>query len=158
MYLRINQIISTNMKKPLYISFLLLSCLFACCNDLFAQVGAIPAIQNNTMMIARRTDTLIYKTSAFVIQPNDKLDDLLRRLPGITVDNQGKIFAQGEKLQRLLLDGEEFFSDDPLSAAHVLRADKVDKVMIYWRWGDQAAFTGTEDNIKIKTINVILKK
>ncbi|MGY3211778.1 hypothetical protein [Mucilaginibacter sp. HD30] len=143
------------MKKSLFMKFVLLSCLFLFSDELFAQVGAMP---NNNGMISRRTDTLVYKTSAYVIQPNDKLDDLLKRLPGITVDNQGKIYAQDERLQRLLLDGEEFFSDDPLSAAHVLRADKVDKIMIYWRWSDQAAFTGAEDNIKIKTINVILKK
>jgi len=151
------------MKKSLFISFFLVGCLLLPGSDLFAQVGAErfgqPTFgQGNNVVIARRTDTLVYKTSAFVIQPNDKLDDLLRRLPGITVDAQGKMFAQGEKLERLLLDGEEFFSDDPVAAAHVLRADVVDKVMIYWRWGDQAAFTGTEDAIKIKTINVILKK
>ena len=129
--------------------------------DLFAQVGSFgqPSFgQANNAVIARRTDTLVYKASAHVIQPNDKLDDLLRRLPGITIDNQNIMYAQGEKVQRLLLDGEEFFSDDPVSSAHVLRADKVDKILIYWRWGDQAAFTGTEDAIKIKTINVILKK
>lgn len=149
------------MKKSLFTNFLLAGCLLLVSGDLFAQVGSFGQTnfgQTNNAVIARRTDTLVYKASAHVIQPNDKLDDLLRRLPGITVDNQGGIYAQGEKLQRLLLDGEEFFSDDPLSAAHVLRADKVDKVTIYWRWGDQAAFTGTEDVIKIKTINVILKK
>ena len=146
------------MKKILFINFLSLSCLFIFSNELFAQVGSVPFVQNNNEMISRRTDTLVYKTSTYVIQPNDKLDDLLRRLPGITIDNQGKMYAQGEKLQRLLLDGEEFFSDDPVSAAHILRADKIDKIMIYWRWSDQAAFTGAEDNIKIKTINVILKK
>nr|WP_294793429.1 hypothetical protein [uncultured Mucilaginibacter sp.] len=146
------------MKKSLFLSFLLLGCLLLVNGDVFAQLGAQGLIQGSNAVIARRTDTLVYKASAYVIQPNDKLDDLLKRLPGITIDNQGKMYAQGEKLQRLLLDGEEFFSDDPVSAAHVLRADKVDKVMIYWRWGDQAAFTGTEDAIKIKTINVILKK
>lgn len=151
------------MKRRLVINFLLAACLLLPGSDLFAQVGAEGFGQNNfgqgsNIVISRRTDTLVYKTSAYVIQPNDKLDDLLKRLPGITLDNQGKMYAQGEKLQSLLVDGNEFFSDDPVSAAHVLRADKVDKVMIYWRWGDQAAFTGVEDAIKIKTINVILKK
>ena len=150
------------MKKSLFLSFLLAGCLFLVNGDLFAQIGSFGQNNNigqtNNAVIGRRTDTLVYKANAYVIQPNDKLDDLLKRLPGITINNQGKMFAQGEMLQRLLLDGEEFFSDDPVSAAHVLRADKVDKIMIYWRWGDQAAFTGTEDAIKIKTINVILKK
>jgi len=152
------------MKKSLFISFLIVSCSFVFSSDLFAQINKSPFAQNNSLMqnnnamIARRTDTLVYKTSAYVVQPNDKLDDLLRRLPGINIDNQGKMLAQGEKVQLLLVDGNEFFSDDPVAAAHVLRADKVDQIKIYWRWGDQAAFTGVEDNVKFKTINVILKK
>ena len=151
------------MKKLLFINFLFVGCLLLVSNDLFAQIGAdrfgqANFGQGNNAVIARRTDTLVYKANAYVIQPNEKLDDLLKRLPGITVDNEGKMYAQGEKLERLLLEGNEFFSDDPVSAAHVLRADKVDKIMIYWRWGDQAAFTGVEDAVKIKTINVILKK
>ncbi len=109
-------------------------------------------------VISRRTDTLVFKASAYVIQPNDKLDDLLKRLPNLTIDNQGRLYAQQEKVQQLLVDGNEFFSDDPVSAAHVLRADKVDQIRIYWRWSDQSSFTGVEDNAKIKTINVILKK
>jgi len=149
------------MKKILFVNFLLVGYLLLASGDLFAQVGSFGQTnfgQANNAIIARRTDTVVYKANAYVIQPNDKLDNLLARLPGITIDSRGSIFEQGEKLQRLLVDGNEFFSDDPLSAAHVLRADKVDKIMIYWRWSDQAAFTGTEDAVKIKTINVILKK
>jgi hypothetical protein len=145
------------MKRSLSINFLLTACLLLINSDLFAQIGA-NIMGQATSVVARRTDTVVYKANAYVIQPNDKLDDLLARLPGITIDSRGSVYEQGEKLQRLLVDGNEFFSDDPLSAAHVLRADKVDKIMIYWRWSDQAAFTGTEDAIKIKTINVILKK
>lgn len=143
------------MKKTI-ISFLLAGCLVVISNELFAQINSAPFTLNNNL-IARRTDTLVYKASAYVIQPNDKLDDLLKRLPNISIDGQGKLYAQGEKVQQLLVDGNEFFSDDPVSAAHVLRADKVDQVRIYWRWSDQSAFTGVEDNAKIKTINVILK-
>ncbi|MFD0748925.1 hypothetical protein ACFQZS_02155 [Mucilaginibacter calamicampi] len=145
------------MKKSVSFSSLLTICLFAFSNQLFAQINNAPFKQNMDV-IARRTDTLVYKASAFVIQPNDKLDDLLKRLPNITIDNQGKLYAQQEKVQQLLVDGNEFFSDDPVSAAHVLRADKVDQIRIYWRWSDQSSFTGVEDNAKIKTINVILKK
>ncbi len=145
------------MKKSVPFSFLFAICLLAFSNELFAQINNAPFKQNMDV-ISRRTDTLVFKASAYVIQPNDKLDDLLKRLPNLTIDNQGRLYAQQEKVQQLLVDGNEFFSDDPVSAAHVLRADKVDQIRIYWRWSDQSSFTGVEDNAKIKTINVILKK
>lgn len=138
------------MKKLLFVSIALInSPLLFCGNEASAQ---------NKNSVGPRVDTLVFKAANYVIQPNDKLDDLLQRLPGITIDSHGKMYAQREEVQQLLVDGKEFFSDDPTSAANVLRADKVDTIKIYWRWSDQASFTGVEDGAKIKTINVILKK
>ena len=148
MYLRSTKSYPHKMKKQLFKTFLLFSCLLIS-SKTFAQVKNYPAA---------RTDTLTYKASAFVIQPNDKLDNLLRQMPSISFDKDGKIYAQGDTIKRILVDGDEFFGDDPLVVAQVLRADKVDQIKIYWRWSDQATFTGIEDKVKWKTINVILKK
>ena len=109
-------------------------------------------------LLIGRNDTLVFQASNFVIQPNDKLNDLLKRIPAISVDNKGKFYAQGDAIERILVDGGEFFTEDPSVAANVLRADKVDKIKIYYRWSDQSSFTGIDDNIKFKTINVIMKK
>ena len=76
----------------------------------------------------------------------------------MSVDNKGKIYSQGEAIERILVDGNEFFTEDPAVAANILRADKVDKIKIYYRWSDQSSFTGVDDNVKFKTINVITKK
>jgi hypothetical protein len=136
------------MKKMLSVTFLLVSCIIVVSSKASAQ----------TKKLGTRGDTLVFQASAYVIQPNDKADDLLKRLPGITIDTKGKMYSQEDTVDRLLVDGNEFFSEDPTAAARMLRADKVDKIKVYWRWSDQASFTGIEDNVKFKTINIILKK
>ncbi|RZA03304.1 MAG: hypothetical protein EOP47_03665 [Sphingobacteriaceae bacterium] len=135
------------MKKSIFITFL-----FSC--SLFS----INSSAQTKSASSSRTDTLVFLANNFVIQPNDKLNDLLKRIPAISVDNKGKFFAQGDAIERILVDGSEFFTEDPGVAANVIRADKVDKIKIYYRWSDQSSFTGIDDNIKFKTINVIMKK
>ena len=137
------------MKKSLLISFLLASIILVLNSNASAQAKG---------HLIGRNDTLVFQAGNFVIQPNDKLNDLLKRIPAISVDNKGKFYAQGDAIERILVDGGEFFTEDPAVAANILRADKVDKIKIYYRWSDQSSFTGIDDNVKFKTINVIMKK
>jgi hypothetical protein len=103
-------------------------------------------------------DTTEFNASAFTVQPNAKVEDLLKELPGIQVDKDGKITAQGQTVTKVLVDGEEFFGDDPTLVTKNLRADMVDKVQLYDKKSDQAAFTGIDDGVKNKTINIKLKE
>ncbi|QJD98104.1 outer membrane beta-barrel protein [Mucilaginibacter robiniae] len=103
-------------------------------------------------------DTTEYNAGNFKIQPNAKVEDLLKQLPGIQVDKDGKITAQGQTVNKVLVDGEEFFGDDPTLVTKNLRADMVDKVQLYDKKSDQAAFTGVDDGQKTKTINIKLKE
>jgi len=103
-------------------------------------------------------DTTEYNAKSFVIQPNDKVEDLLKQLPGIQVDKDGKITAQGETVTKVLVDGEEFFGDDPTLVTKNIRADMVDKVQLYDKKSDQATFTGIDDGKTTKTINIKLKE
>ena len=137
------------MKKSLFTFFLLTGFILVISGKASAQINKAPIARN---------DTLVFQASNYVIQPNDKLSELLRRIPAMSVDNKGKIYSQGEAIERILVDGNEFFTEDPAVAANILRADKVDKIKIYYRWSDQSSFTGVDDNIKFKTINVIMKK
>lgn len=107
--------------------------------------------------IKLKGDTTEYDARAFVIQPNAKVEDLLKQLPGIQVDQNGKITAHGETVRKVLVDGEEFFGDDPTLVTRNLRGDMVDKVQLYDKKSDQAAFTGVDDGERIKTINIQLK-
>ncbi len=63
-----------------------------------------------------RGDTIVYKADSFRVQPGATVEDLLKKLPGIVVDKNGKITAQGEQVKKVMVDGEEFFSDDPTIA------------------------------------------
>ena len=102
-------------------------------------------------------DTTELVADSFKVQPNATVEDLLKKMPGIQIDKNGKITAQGETVQKVLVDGEEFFGDDPTLVTQNLRADMVDKVQIYDKKSDQAAFTGIDDGTKQKTINLKLK-
>lgn len=114
-------------------------------------------ISGNVSQIKIKGDTTEYNAGSFKIQPNAKVEDLLKQLPGIQIDKDGKITAQGVKINRVLVDGEEFFGDDPTLVTRNLRADMIDKVQIFDKTSDQAAFTGVNDGKKEKTINVKLK-
>ena len=102
-------------------------------------------------------DTVEFKADSFHTQAGATVEDLLKKLPGIQIDRNGKITAQGEKVQKILVDGEEFFGDDPTLVTQNLRADMVDKVQLFDKKSDQAAFTGIDDGQRSKTLNLKLK-
>ncbi|MBB2151035.1 outer membrane beta-barrel family protein [Pedobacter gandavensis] len=115
-------------------------------------------IKGNVNAIKMKGDTTEFNAAAYVIQPNAKVEDLLKQLPGITIDKDGKITAQGQAVNKVLVDGEEFFGDDPTLVTKNLRGDMVDKVQLFDKTSDQAAFTGIDDGQKAKTINIKLKE
>jgi hypothetical protein len=102
-------------------------------------------------------DTTVYTADSFKVSAGANVEELLKKLPGITVDKDGKITAMGEQVKKVLVDGEEFFGDDPGIATKNLRADIVKEVEVYDKKSDQATFTGIDDGVKDKTINLKLK-
>ncbi len=114
-------------------------------------------VRSAVSAIKIKGDTTEFLADSFRVQPNATVEDLLKKLPGIQVDKNGTITAQGEKVQKVLVDGEEFFGDDPTLVTQNLRADMVDKVQVYDKKSDQATFTGIDDGQKEKTINLKLK-
>jgi len=123
-----------------------------------ARILADVIIKGEKAAIKIKGDTTEFNASSYNIQPNDKVEDLLKKLPGIQVDKDGKITAQGKTVPKVLVDGEEFFGDDPTLVTKNLRADMVDKVQLYEKSSDQAAFTGVDDGQKTQTINIKLKE
>jgi hypothetical protein len=103
-------------------------------------------------------DTLEYSADAFETQEHDNVEALLKKLPGIQVDRDGTVKAQGETVDRVLVDGKEFFGDNPEVALKNLPAGSIDKVQVYDRKSDMAEFSGVEDGVEKKTINLTLKK
>jgi len=103
-------------------------------------------------------DTVQYHAGAFKVQPNANVEDLLKKLPGVKVEKDGTVKAQGETVKKVLVDGKEFFGNDPKIATKNLPADAIDKVQVYDRASDQAQLTGFDDGNSEKTINLKLKK
>ncbi|WP_159634326.1 outer membrane beta-barrel protein [Sphingobacterium composti Ten et al. 2007 non Yoo et al. 2007] len=108
--------------------------------------------------ITIKGDTTEYDASQFTVEKNAKVEDLLKVLPGITVDASGKITAQGKTVQKVLVDGEEFFGNDPTLVTRNIRSDMVDKVQVYEKKSDQSERTGVDDGVREQTINVQLKE
>ena len=103
-------------------------------------------------------DTISYTADSFKVGANANVEELLKKLPGIQVDKNGKITAMGEQVKKVLVDGEEFFGDDPGMAVKNLRADAVKEVQVFDKKSEQAEFTGIDDGQKQKTINLKLKE
>lgn len=107
-------------------------------------------------MVIKR-DTLEFNGNAFYTPEGSSVEDLLRRLPGVEVNRDGSIQAQGEDVERVLVDGKEFFGNDPTIATRNLPADAVDRVQIYDRASETAEFTGVDDGQEERTINLALR-
>jgi hypothetical protein len=105
-----------------------------------------------------RRDTLDYNILAFPTRPNASVEELLRRLPGIEVESDGSIRAQGQDVENVLVDGKEFFASDPKIATQNLPADAIERVQVYERKSDMAEFTGISDGDEETTINLVLKE
>jgi Outer membrane protein beta-barrel family/Carboxypeptidase regulatory-like domain len=103
-------------------------------------------------------DTTIYTADSFKVSANANVEELLKKMPGIQVDKDGKIKAMGQTVEKVLVDGEEFFGDDPGMAVKNLRADAVKEVQVFDKKSDQAEFTGIDDGKTKKTINLKLKE
>ena len=102
-------------------------------------------------------DTTVYTADSFKVSANANVEELLKKLPGIEVDQAGNIKAMGETVQKVLVDGEEFFGDDPGMAVKNIRADAVKEVQVFDKKSDEAEFTGIDDGKTQKTINLKLK-
>ncbi|MDX2247194.1 MAG: TonB-dependent receptor [Bacteroidia bacterium] len=115
-------------------------------------------IEGRRTPILINKDTIEYNADAFQTQPNAVVEDLLRKLPGVEVEQDGTIKAQGKEVRKVYVDGKEFFGDDPKIASKNLPADAVDKVQVYDKKSDFAEFTGIDDGQREKTINLALKE
>ena len=123
-----------------------------------SQLLAEVMVKHKLGAIRIKGDTTEYVADSFKLAAGATVEDLLKKLPGIQVDKDGKITAQGETVQKVLVDGEEFFSDDPTIVTRGFTADAVDKVQTFDKKSEQAEFTGVDDGQKTKTLNVKLKE
>lgn len=119
-------------------------------NELVIEEDAIP--------ILFKKDTVEYNAGSFKTKKNDNVEGLLKQLPGVEVDEDGNVKAHGETVTKVLVDGKEFFGDDPKIATKNIPADAIDKVQVFDKKSEMAEFTGVDDGQRTRTINLTLKE
>lgn len=105
----------------------------------------------------QKGDTTQFNADSFKTNPDASAEDLIKKMPGVTSDNNG-VKVNGETVQKILVDGKPFFGDDANAALKNLPADIIDKVEVFDKMSDQSAFTGFNDGNEQKTINLVTKK
>ena len=103
-------------------------------------------------------DTVEYNAKAFKVKPGAVVEELLKKLPGVEVDKSGNIKAMGENVTKILVDGKEFFGGDIKAATKNLPAESIDKIEIFDKKSENAEFTGVDDGITDRTINILLNE
>lgn len=126
--------------------------------SLKAQLLKEVVIKGQTTLLKINGDTTEYNAKALKIGPNDKVEDLLKQIPGMQVDQDGRITAYGKAVKKVLVEGEEFFGDDPTLVTRNLRGDMVARIQLYDKKSEKAELTGADDGERTKTINIKLKE
>jgi len=103
-------------------------------------------------------DTISFKAKAFNTKPDATVEDVLKKIPGVQVQKDGTIKTQGEQVQKIYVDGKEFFGNDPKIATKNLTADMVDQIQVFDDMSEQSRFTKIDDGSRTKSINIKLKK
>lgn len=106
--------------------------------------------------VQQNGDTTEYNAAGFKVNPDATAESLIEKLPGVVIQN-GQVQAQGEAVRRVLVDGREFFGDDPNAALRNLPAEIIERIQVYDQASDQAQFTGFMDGETSKTLNIITR-
>jgi hypothetical protein len=125
---------------------------------LLPQANMLDSVVVSQSPVRIKGDTVEYNAGSFKTKPNAVVEDVLKKLPGVQVNKDGTITAQGETVQRVLVDGKRFFGDDPKLATRNLPSEVIDKIQVFDAQSDQSAFTGFDDGTRQKTINITTKK
>ena len=105
-----------------------------------------------------REDTLIFNADAFKVPEGSVLEDLVKKLPGAEVDNDGTIKINGKTIQRILVNGKEFFSNDKDMAMKNIPTEIIDQIKTYDRASDQERLSGIADGNEETVIDLTVKK
>lgn len=105
-----------------------------------------------------KEDTIEYKASAFKVREGAMVEDVIKKLPGITVDGKGGITAQGKEVTRVRVNGKDFFGGDVTTATKNLPADAIDNIQVIDDYGEQAKYTKIKTGEPEKVININTKK
>ena len=120
------------------------------------QLGVVTVVGTNPVTL--KEDTVEYRASAYKVRANSPVEDQLKRIPGVDVDAQGNVSAQGKQVTRVRINGKDFFGGDVQTATKNLPADLVDSYQIVDDYGDQANVTGIKTGEPNKILNITIRK
>lgn len=103
-----------------------------------------------------KDDTTEFNAGAFKTNKDATSEDFIQKLPGVTVQD-GKVQAQGEEVKKVLVDGKQYFGDDPMAVLKNIPAEVIERIQIFDQMSDQSQFTGFDDGNTSKTINIITR-
>jgi hypothetical protein len=116
----------------------------------YVVTGAVP-------LVDQVGDTVQFNSKAYKLNADASAEDLVTKLPGVTVENN-TVKSQGEEIKQVFVDGKRFFGDDPTIALRNLPAEVIDKIQVYDKLSDQAELTGFDDGQSTKTMNIITRQ
>lgn len=105
-----------------------------------------------------KPDTIQFNASAFRMRQGASLEELLRRIPGMEIDDDGQITYNGEVIERIEMDGRSFFGNDPQMATRNLPSDMIKNVQVVDKKSDESRLTGMNDGEEIKVLNLEIKE
>ena len=108
----------------------------------------------NQMLV--KQDTIEFNASSFKVEEADMLEELIKKLPGVEIED-GKIYADGKEVKKIMIDGKTFFMDDPTLASKNIPAKIVEKIRLLDRQSDEARFTGIDDGEEETVLDLSLK-
>lgn len=104
---------------------------------------------------SQKGDTVIYNAASFKVASDAAAEGLLSKMPGIMIASDGTVEAQGETVQKVFVDGKEFFGEDVGTAIKNLPAEVVESVQVFNKLSDKAEFTGLDDGEGYKALNIV---
>ncbi|MEG1606881.1 MAG: carboxypeptidase-like regulatory domain-containing protein, partial [Mucinivorans sp.] len=121
------------------------------------QIGAV-VVTGKATMGKNEADTIQYNAAAFKTNPDGSAEDLLKKMPGVTTDESGNVQSQGQKIAKVMVNGKEYFDDDPAMALKNLPVDAVESMQMYDDQSEQSKFSGFDDGQRVRTLNIVTKK
>ncbi len=115
-------------------------------------------VKDEAPAVKEKNDTMEFGAARYKVNPDATGEDLIRKMPGITVDKKsGAVTAMGETVQKVTVDGRDFFGNDATATLRNLPADVIDKIQVFDKLSDQAQLTGFDDGNTTKAINIVTK-
>ena len=109
------------------------------------------------MPVSIKGDTIVYNADSFTTGTERKLEDVLKKMPGIEVNADGEIEVEGKKVQKLMVEGKDFFDGDTKLGVKNIPADAIDKVQVLRNYNENSILKGVENNQDNIAMNIKLK-